>query len=154
MTLCKHIRRPASMPDGGWWIIRCDCSWEGRTPDMGRPATVIDASLEQIFRAHLPEGEAKTHLLVDARPNPDWQELDWWLGRSGLDEVAARAEFANQPAIIGTFVMPFGEPVLLLSERVDDDVHFGTYRTSDGDEAELPVGEVRTPEGRVFRLDQ
>jgi hypothetical protein len=150
----RHIRRPSSQPDGPWSLIRCDCGWEGRTVGTGRTGPEIDASLEQVFRAHLPEAEARTYLLVDSRSPPDNASLEDLLAECGTVEEA-RAAFAAQPQIVGTFVMPIGEPVVLLRERIDDDVHFGTYCAADDPaEAELPVGEVRTPDGKVFRLDQ
>lgn len=146
-----------SRPVGPYRAIRCDCGWEGRTPALGRSERDIDGSLEQVFRDHLPAAEARTHLLVDSRTPDEWQSLDEWLAQAreeGWSEAQARAAFASQPPIYGTFVMPIGEPVVLVADRVEGGVHHGTYQTPDGQRGELPVGEVRTPEGRVFRLDE
>jgi hypothetical protein len=156
----RHLRRLVSRPEGPCRLIRCECGWEGRTPDMGRTEAEVDASLERIYRDHLPVDEARTHLLVDSRENPDFQDLDWWLDQAPRlengkpDRAWARAHYSAQPRIIGTFVMPIGEPVTLVADRLERGVHFGTYRNAEQELAELPIGEVMTTEGRVFRLDE
>lgn len=157
--IVRHIRRPQSSPDGPWWLIRCDCGWKGQTPDMGRKSAEIDASLEQLYRGHLAADEARTYLLVDSRTPQSFQPLEVWLAdaadpENAMTEELARQAFASQPTIEGVFVMPWGEPTVLVAERVEDGVHIGSYRMESGELAELPIGEVRTPDGRVFRLGQ
>jgi hypothetical protein len=124
---------------------------------MARKPAQIDAALEQLFREHLPEDERRTHLLVDSRQPDEFVSLEGMLGLVGEEfetEEHARAAYAAQPTIIGTFVMPIGEPVILIADRFEDGTHHGTYRTHAGETGELPIGEIKTPEGRVFRLDE
>lgn len=156
----RHLRRPSVNPDDeGWWPIHCDCGWHGRTPFMGRPRESIVASLEEVYRAHLPAGEERTHLLVDTREPEENRSLEEWLELSAgeepeLTEAQARAAHAAQSPVVGVFVMPIGEPVTLVADRFEDGVHNGSYRDASGVLHELPIGEVWTADGRVFRLEQ
>jgi hypothetical protein len=128
------------MPARGRWTLRCDCGWEGHTAQheglRARGRDEVEEALDGAFLAHLGPNERQTYLLVDSRPPPpDWVAPD------------------DRPTIVGVFVMPEAVPVMLKAHRVDDGVHHGTF-VLDGVERELPIGEVRTPGGEVFRLDQ
>lgn len=154
MSRLRHIRRRAA-PLRGVHRIRCDCGWSGTEARPGLAPAQIEVSLQLQFRAHLPAHEARTYLLCDARRPADYRSLEQVLADlEGTDPEQARREFEEQPGIVGNFVMPLGEPVLLLSTRERDGVFWGTYQLGDEEPAELPVGEVRTAEGKVFRLDQ
>lgn len=157
--MIRHLRRHSVKPEDGWWLIRCDCGWEGRTPFMQRQRAAIAASLEVVYREHLPAGEERTHLLVDTREPEENLSLEEWLDlaadeESELTEAQARAAYAAQSPVIGTFVMPIGEPVMLVADRYEDGVHNGSYRDAAGVLHELPIGEVTTADGRVFRLGE
>lgn len=158
MTLCRHIRRPDPSPLRGNWLIACDCGWTGTVPDLGRSREQIGDALNRIFVDHLPKGESRTYLLVDTqepRSNLTIGQITDAMAEAGekLDAAEAARRFEAQPKIIGTFVMPVGEPVVLLGERKAAGVHYGRF-TVDGREHELPIGEVRTADSRVFRLDE
>lgn len=123
--------------------MRCDCGWVARVPqfDGTRPLSrdEIEQRLERQFLAHIPAGELRTYLLLDTRPP------------QGCDDLV---NDDGTPIIVGNFAMPEGVPVQLLSTDQRDGVHYGRFKIAGEDEAELPIGEVRTPEGRVFRLDE
>jgi hypothetical protein len=155
--MIRHLRRPDPNPDQGFRIIRCDCGWEERTPDMCRSAEALESSLEQLFRQHLPAAEARTHLLCDTREpesNRALEDIRAELVEQEQDPARAEAIFAAQPQIVGTFLMPIGIPVMLLGSELRDGVHVGRFSEDGGPEQELPIGEVVTPVGRVFRLDE
>lgn len=124
------------------WRIRCDCGWEahisphrGNTP-LGGPE--VAEALEKAFVGHLPASERRTYLLVDQR---DGHQGNW--------------------------LMPEGQPCQLVSHFEADGIRFARFMACDafenedgewllrptGDTGILPVGEVRTFDGRVFRAD-
>lgn len=131
------------MPVRARWIMACDCGWSCRVRqfDGTRPRSrqEIEEELQAEFVNHIPPAERQTYLLLDTRPQPSADSI--------IDED-------GQIAIVGNFVMPEGLPVELISTRRRSGVHFGRFRIGSGDEQELPIGEVRTPDGRVFRLDE
>ena len=135
----RHIRRGSQMARGGWWAIRCDCGWSDRVSAMAgprvKPGHEVEAQLEAAFVDHLPPAERALYLLVDQRLVPTGEG----------DEVLPT----------GNFIMPEGRAVMLTSWRRDeDDVAWGSYfELENGAVGELPVGEVRFADGRVFRLD-
>lgn len=55
----------------------------------------------------------------------------------------------QRPGHVGNWIMPEGEPVQL-SQWIEDN---GTYRGLIGGDNWLPIGEIRTTEGRVFRME-
>lgn len=156
--MAKHLRR-ATVPVGDRFTLRCECGWEGHTHGLGRLPDEIDHALEVQFRRHLPNAERRTHLRCDTRKPDEYRTLEEISAQIEEEEgepdpVKAARLFASQPQIIGTFVMPIGEPVLLLEARKEDGVHYGRFEDEHGRVRELPIGEVTTPEGRVFRLDE
>ena len=100
-----------------------------------KPGREVEAQLEAEFVAHIDPAERSRYLLVDQRPVPT----------GAGDEVLPT----------GNFIMPEGRAVMLTSWRKDDDeVAWGSYlELENGQTGELPVGEVRCADGRVFRLD-
>lgn len=145
MSLLRHVRRPDQMVRQGLWHIRCDCGWVGTAP-MSRESHVltgpeVEAALEAAFVAHLPADERETYLLVDQRPEPATvQNLN--------------GEWEEQMLPRGTFIMPLGLPCLLTSWSEERGVRFGNYLVPDtGETGRLPIGEVRTADARVFKLD-
>lgn len=155
------------MPTRGEWILRCDCGWEGRTPQLAdlrhRSRVETDEALNEAFLAHLRPDERRTYLLVDSRRPEDFMEVDEIIAAAAcargeqLTRAEAQRRYAEQPPIVGVFVMPESIPAMLVDTRESDDPryeHLGTYRIGNEPPAELPIGEVRTPEGRVFRVDE
>lgn len=123
----------------GNWLLGCTCGWMGKAAP--RPGFDHEGDLNRQFVEHVPEAERRTYLLVDMRP-------------SNVDARPAQGEFDDPEKLpIGTFVMPAGEPVAFLSWHDDDGVYIGRFKPANGPEQELPVGEYRSPEGRVFRLE-
>jgi hypothetical protein len=141
MSLLRHYRRPHTQLDGGDWTISCDCGWEGRTSCMeGRHVKSGDQvarDLENAVTGHLADGEREIYLLIDARE--EWIEND-------------KGELVK--GIKGNFVMPIGRPVYLTSHHRQDGTHYGHYLDPEtGVAGTLPVGEVRTADHQVFKLD-
>lgn len=128
----RHIRRPQT-PVRGTLRLGCDCGWHGaHVPRPGETAEQGADQLNAAYRRHLSANEARTYLLLDTRP-------------AGED----------RDTIVGNFVMPIGDPILLEASREEDGVHYGSFRMGPAEPLEeLPVGEVRTPDGKVFRLDE
>jgi hypothetical protein len=152
-ALCRHIRRHRLHPEGSAWILDCDCGWRGRIPVAQRREDA-DSALEAQFVEHLKPEERQTYLLCDTRKPACWRSLAEIIADDHLPLDAAQQVFHAQPQIIGNFVMPEGLPVMLLASREEEGMHFGTFRIgTDGESRELPIGEVRTPEGRVFRAE-
>lgn len=156
---CPHIRRHRVRAEADCWILDCDCGWRGRTPLAGQPRADADEILERLFIGHLRPDERRAYILCDVRRPDSWRSLAEIMEEaeaqdSPISLQEAKRIFHAQSPIIGNFVMPEGTPVLLLHSRYEDEIHYGTYRVPDTDEIdELPIGEVRTPEGRVFRAE-
>jgi hypothetical protein len=158
-ALCPHIRRNHVQPQDGDWIMDCDCGWRGKA-SAELPRDEASADLERQFIAHLRPEELRAYILCDVRRPEGWQTVADIIDaaarteRVALTVQEAQRRFHAQPQIVGNFVMPEALPVELVSSRYEDEVHFGTFRIDGGDELhELPIGEVRTPEGRVFRAE-
>lgn len=129
------------MPLRGRWQIECDCGWSGWANGMsgGKPRTSdqISDELDRLFVAHLPAGERELYLLIDQRQVTVEDD-------DGEPQQVAR----------GNFVMPIGTPCLLTRWHEKDGVRWGHYLVPEtGQAGELPVGEIRTADNRVFRLD-
>lgn len=145
MSLLKHLRRPQAQITGGNWSISCDCGWTGSTSCMrGRSVkkgAEVEQELEQLFRAHLPPGERIKYVLVDTRQV----------------EVPENPDDENSKLIMvprGNFLMPLGTPCKLTRHFERDGVRYAVYLVEKtGEVGELPVGEVRTADNRVFKLD-
>ena len=140
MKLLKHYRRPRQHLEGGNWHVDCDCGWSGSTrcDVAGRVKTGAEASadLEAVFVKHLPATDRRSYLLIDQR----------------------QVEVPNEDEVLmlprGNFLMPIGEPCTLLKWREEAGVRLGMWLIeTTGETGELPVGEIRTADNRVFKLD-
>jgi hypothetical protein len=141
-TLCRHIRRVEQMArSDGTWGHRCDCGWTGAIETVdpaGRKLTKreIEDALERLFVTHLPFAERRAYLLLDTRPVPNPRDPNGGMMNAG------------------NFLMPEGVPVNLLCYEDRGGIYFGHYTVpEEPGEHELIIGEVRNPDGRVFRLD-
>jgi len=160
---CRHIRRPDPSPRGDSWHIECDCGWQTSIPiHAGRrmlTAEQLRDRGESAFICHIPPRERKTYLLVDSRTPPGFRAADEIMDESADDgqpitRDRALAIFHEQPPIMGVFVMPWGKPVILVSTDERGGIRYGRFKQSpNGPEDELPIGEVRTHDGRVFRIE-
>lgn len=141
----RHIRRPQPGLDKGDWLIRCDCGWEGRTGPLAgakvKSGAEVEAELEAAFVGHLAANERELYVLIDNR----------------MVEVPEDPENDASPlvkVVRGTFVMPVGTPCKLTGASERDGVHWARFLLPDtGRTGELPVGEIRTDRGKVWRLD-
>lgn len=171
--LLKHIRHPPDpMLHRGRRHIECTCGWLGKLPVVSRgrrlsPDEVVKQS-ETLWLSHVPPRERRTYLLLDTRHPPGFRDVDMIRDElrdqaieDGLpvDEVrlriAAQAEYNRQRPIVGNFLMPEGTPVQVV-EVIDrlGDLYMGRFKAArDGTIEELPVGEIRTPDGRVWRAE-
>lgn len=87
-----------------------------------------------MFVAHVPAESLRTYVLVDQTPVPDPSDPE--SGRT-------------LPA--GNFLMPEGVPCVFDKHWEDDGVRW--VHLVEPIEGNMPVGEVRTSQGKVFRLD-
>jgi hypothetical protein len=102
-----------------------------------RSGAEIEQDLERQFADHLPADERVLYLMIDQRQVPV------------EDDEGNEVEIAR-----GNFLMPIGTPCLLTKWREAAGVRWGSYLVPEtGEAGELPVGEIRTQDGRVFRLD-
>lgn len=150
----KHIRRPDLSPTRGRWRIRCDCGWHGTAPMArnGKPLTgdQIQEALENAFQKHLPANHRSQYVLVDSRPAVSNAAAQL----AAMGATAADAEeLAAEVGIGGVFVMPEGTPVDDFTHYETDGVRRAKFRVGER-RGDLPIGEIRHPDGRVFRLDE
>lgn len=131
--LLKHRRIHHPTPSFDRWKIECSCGWSGFLSlrlGVGKTTGQFVDMLEQRYREHLPEDEKYAYVFVDARP---WGD-------------------AEENAIRGVWLMPAGEPCALEAiEGSEDEGHIATI--SEPVHGKFPVGEVHTPEGRVFKVE-
>lgn len=137
----RHIRRVDQTPLRGRWRIACDCGWQGWVDQSiagrVRSGPQVSDELDRAFIDHLPQLERELYLLVDQRQ----VEVE---DDEGQVQLVAR----------GNYIMPVGTPCLLTSWHETDGVRWGHYLVPEtGQAGELPVGEIRTADNRVFRLD-
>jgi hypothetical protein len=137
----RHIRRLDPRPLRGRLSISCDCGFVGWADECvhGRWRTghEIEQELDRLFVEHLAPEERELYLLIDQR---QVETTD----HQGEAQLVAR----------GNFIMPVGTPCLLTSWHEADGVRWGHYLVPEtGQAGELPVGEVRTIDGQVLRLD-
>lgn len=135
---CKHIRRSHPQPVAGKWLMRCDCGWEGRILNIGQTSTKAYEQLNKKFLEHIPTDELQTYVLVDTRVHTE-----------------ADPETGEPERIYGNFIMPEGVACRLVRDWEDDGVRWAEVQEAAATKPviALPIGEVRTREGRVFRLD-
>lgn len=167
--LRKHVRRPDPMPRGQFHHFGCDCGFEGKVPihSGGRllQGDNLTERAEAAWVAHVPPRERRVYLLLDTRPPEHFQPLDEIKDHlralaavegAALDDqllaVKAQVEFQAQRPIRGNYVMPEGlliDTMLAIEERGGKD--WGRFQVKEnGPVEELPVGEIRLPDGRVF----
>lgn len=137
--ICEHIRKPHPFPVMSKWRIECSCGWRGEISrihamrDLSR--TEAEERLNRLFIDHVPPAERQTYVLVDQRPS--------------------RIEGANGVELpTGNMIMPEGLPCTLLQWWEDGDEYHGRvqgFRFGDP-VLVLPIGEIRTADGRVFRM--
>lgn len=132
-SLFKHKVRIWPTVRQGFWKIDCRCGWNGKISAMviGN-RTGANTELMRQFRLHLPDADLSAYLLVDQRP-------------TAFDEN-------DNPIANGTFLMPEETPVDLIRHECDGGMYFG-YIASGAGEARLPIGEIRTHDGRIFRAE-
>lgn len=135
--LLKHYRRIDARPRGGQWKVKCDCGWIGAislaaaaSPDGKVKGRDIERLLDIAFKGHLPAHERRLYLLADQR-------------------VMGEDDDGN-PIFAGNFVMPEGTP-LLGGFRWYESEGMNYAMLPNGEH--LPIGEIRTAEGRVFKYD-
>jgi len=136
-----HIRRPTQMLVRGRWEIRCDCGWSGTIDpfrsSVPKTKAEIEDELDQIFVAHLPPHEHRLYILVDQR-------------QVAIESEAREAEKTAR----GNFIMPIGTPCLLTKWRDREGVKWASYLVPEtGEAGDLPVGEIRTADNKVFKID-
>lgn len=149
--LCQHIRRWHTATAN--WSLSCDCGWRSSAPE-GVQSYAGEEELNRQFIAHLAPEARQTYLLVDSRKPRDFRYVEQIMEADGVDRAEAERLFRNQQQIVGTFVMPEGLPAMLLDWSEDDDLRHGRVRLNDGRVLQMPVGEVRTEDGRVFRCGE
>lgn len=137
----RHIRRWNPSPVRGRWQLKCDCGWCGEISAFDGPRQIprgeADKQLEQMFLGHIPEARRQTYVLVDQRA------------------MAAGDPVEGEPdSPVGNFIMPEGKPCRLVAWWESDGVYQGRVKGFDFEdpELELPIGEIRTANGQVFRL--
>ena len=116
--------------------IGCNCGWLGElAPDDGRADRHGDRAkaLDDLFIAHLPSDAMRTYVLVDQRLVPDPSDPE---GERLL------------PA--GNFLMPEGRPCVYDRHFESDGIRY--VRVIDPAIGDMPVGEIRLADGRVFGL--
>lgn len=145
-ALTRHLRRPHPSPVKGLWLLECDCGWRGHTPTAkpsGQAVPYRDAEkeLNALFLEHIPVDQRQTYLLIDQRPS---QTL-----RNPGDEDAEPEYLAT-----GNYIMPEGKPCTLLGWWEDAGTYQGRAKGFAFEDPVLllPIGEIRTAGGRVFRL--
>lgn len=166
--LRKHVRSPEPMVRGQFHHIECRCGWRGKVPAQRRGRRLgpddLAKSAETLWLSHVPPRERRVYLLLDTRPPKNFvplEEIKDQLRDAKLEaaeaindqllDLQARAEFKEQRQIVGNFLMPEGSPVHLLKVIERDGRDWGRFRTkADGPIEELPVGEIRTPDGKVW----
>lgn len=134
--LCKHIRRPYPQPMGELWLMRCDCGWSGSIVALGQSARVAYDELNRQFLAHIPPAELRAYVLVDVRVE---READ---PEAGIPE-----------RLYGIFIMPEGVGCRVIRDWEDDGVRWAEVQEWDPlkPPVSLPIGEIRTREGKVWR---
>lgn len=166
--LRKHVRVPEPMMRGRFHHIECHCGWRGKVPMQRRGRQLgqddLRNSAETLWLSHVPPRERRVYLLLDTRPPSNFlplEEIKDQMRESKLEaaeaindqllDLQARAEFKAQRQIVGNFLMPEGSPVHLLEVIEKGGRDWGRFQTSqDGPVEELPVGEIRTPDGKVW----
>lgn len=162
MTLVRHLRRPEPMPRGAFYHIECDCGWAGKVPVKDGLGQALTDAAEELWVAHVPPRERRVYLLLDTRAPDEFRSLpsirdalrDEGPRSGSVLEHEAKRRFERQLPIRGNFVMPEGTPIHLHSTDERDGMYYGTFSLErDGPQQELPVGEIRTPDGRVWRAE-
>jgi hypothetical protein len=132
--LTAHRRIPHPSPIRGGYVIKCTCGWSGRIePDDERIRNPVtrEAALNALFVEHVPEDKRRTYVLVDQRQVPDPADPDSMLP-------------------VGNFIMPEGVPCQFSAHWEDDGVRYVQLEAPIA--GTMPVGEVRTADGKVFIL--
>jgi hypothetical protein len=138
----KHVRRPDPMVLRGRWLLGCDCGWQGSTDSFEgnaqKPRAQVEADLDALFVEHLPQCERELYLLIDQR----------------MVVVEDQQDEDGKLLPRGNFIMPIGTPCLLTSWHEEGGLRWGHYLVPEtGATGTLPIGEIRTTDHRVFKID-
>lgn len=138
-----HLRKPHPFPVSDHWRLGCSCGWQGKVERCQGPRQLgrdeAEAKLNKQFIDHIPADRRQLYVLVDQRP-------------SHLSAEDPEGNPIELPT--GNFIMPEGVPCSVLSWRDEGGTYFVEVRGFGlrDRKIELPVGEIRTAEGRVFRM--
>lgn len=140
--LTRHLRRQGQRAVHGMWQIRCDCGWAGQVSAFEAHRVLsgpeIEQRLEKAFVDHLPADQRRLYIMVDQREESIGELPDGTL-----------VSCAN-----GNWLMPEGVQCLLSSWFEADGIRYGSWLIpSTGENGQLPIAEIRTKDGRVFRYD-
>ena len=120
-----HRRVIWPMPNGSVWTMGCECGWKGEERLVDHPRDTARSVMDALNE------QFRAHLPADER--------------FAYVKVDSRVE------LLGAWVMPDGVPC-----------QYGNWRKVGGEyvvdvigphACTLPVGEVISPEGRIFRLE-
>lgn len=123
--LTKHIRRPDLGPVSGKWHTACDCGWSASVPLLSTDGKTMNKPL---IEAQLEK------VFVEHLP---------------ADQRRLYLLIDQRPGHEAVWVMPLGEPAILESHGEEKGVRFGFINTGE----EFPIGEIRTAEGQIFRIE-
>ncbi len=106
--------------------------------NIGQTSQEAYAQLNKLFLAHIPAAELQAYVLVDARVHTE-----------------ADPETGEPEKLYGIFIMPEAVACRVIRDWEDDGVRWAEVQEPGPTKPpiSLPIGEVRTREGRVFRLD-
>lgn len=131
IRLFRHMRKVYPSPVAGKWRLECKCGWRGEIDAVKADGSAVepkvrDPELQRMFIEHLPPGARRLYVLVDRRPGHN-----------------------------GNWIMPEGVAVDLRSWTQDGKFYRGEVAEfgCDKQPINLPIGEIRTEEGRVFRAE-
>ena len=144
--LIRHRRQPFPSSVRGQWKLACCCGWSHEVSGA-TPRRQAEDELGRLFVEHVPLDERQAYLLVDRRPSGRLVDQQW---NKEFEEYEGGTEL---PA--GNFIMPEGRPCTLLEWWESDGIYYGRAQGFGlGDPVvELPLGEIRLENGRVFRAE-
>ena len=132
-----HRRVIYPTPRAGLWRIGCSCGWKH---ELGQivSRSAAERILDRAFVEHIPADRRRVYLLVDQRNSDPTDDSD------SSDRLA-----------MGNFIMPEGKPCNMLRWWQKGGLYYGRAQGFGlGDPVlELPIGEIRLEDGRVFRTE-
>lgn len=136
-----HIRRPIPGIVDNKIRMECDCGWSAALP---YPACTYE-QLETLFIGHVPGDQRRAYVLVDQRLSDQ--------AKPGTETLNADGEIESAEMLPrGNWIMPAQIPCLVMGWRQTDEWYIVTVRefAHDAPLIELPLGEVRTRDGKIF----